>query len=222
MEPRRHTSIRFKENRVNCLLQHFLLLELNFVFQVSFLFGFLVLHSPNSSDKFGSLGKKLKSGLGCRLGLGWPLDPGLNATGPGGLGILTWGLGGPGAMGRAEGGWAGTRLLKMPAPKALGGLGADRDWVTEGGRIGRFWLGFPPFKLAPMLMLPLLGWLIGVVGVGFCCPRCWPKGRKDGAWRVSELGSKLRPFQGELRANEHCVLQMLSLLTASAPNSKMS
>ena len=27
---------------------------------------------------------------------------------------------------------------------------------------------------------------------------------------------------GELSANEHCVLQMLSLLTASGPNSKMS
>ena len=45
----------------------------------------------------------------------------------------------------------------------------------------------------------------------------------SGACSWSELGSKLMMLDpGELSANEHCVLQMLSLLTASGPNSKMS
>ena len=46
----------------------------------------------------------------------------------------------------------------------------------------------------------------------------------SGACSWSELGSKFRLLGelGELRANEHWVLQMLSLRTASWPNSKIS
>ena len=75
---------------------------------------------------------------------------------------------------------------------------------------------------------------------GRCCCLCdpplpppWPGGGGGGGCRVpgegsgacswSEKGSKPRMFPAPpFRTNEHCVLQMLSLLTASWPNSNTS
>ena len=75
--------------------------------------------------------------------------------------------------------------------------------------------------------------LIGRWGWGRCSPEEGSlSGRWEnvpGAWSVSDVSSVISmssgcwpPFPREFRANEHCVLQILSLLTASSPNSSIN
>lgn len=114
----------------------------------------------------------------------------------------------------------GTREVCWDAAKLTGacggrgGRGTDGSDGAAGGRLPPPPPPPPPPKTAPA------GARMGVV-MGPLPSGLTPPGESArGACRVSELGSK--PPPGELRANEHCVLQMLSLLTASCPNSKMS
>jgi hypothetical protein len=153
-------------------------------------------YRPNKSDRFGSLMLgNVNRGLGC-LWLGTP---------PAGIGPLTIGIGGV----------PDTGILPGRPP-----VGAVKNVELEpvkpglsGGRGGRGGIG--------LMGDPGLG---GTLGRGRDGPG--PIGRLGdggrGAVKAPSVVTIFATGTGELRANEHWVLQILSLLTASTPTSAIS
>ncbi len=184
----------------------------------------------------GSLGRKLKSGRGCLCPPG-PAAPAAPAP--------CWSVEAVGPTSPRGPPVAAAAAAAADAPKGRGILGgAGGTGGGGGGGGGRM----PENRLAGGTCGGLTGCVMGVVRGGGgpgrgcrgrCCCLCdpplpppWPggggggcrvPGEGSGACSWSEKGSKPRMFPAPpFRTNEHCVLQMLSLLTASWPNSNTS